>query len=256
MKKWILCAAVMLFSPIIKAQAVAAAVDEVFAPKYMVKTNLLSYAWLSVNAHYEQKLGPKMSVGLLAGYKLPTTVHVDAIANIEGENQTYTGDIEPEGLYINPYYRFYPGEVFKGFYVEAFLRYFDYNYLVPYDYEKDGRTIRANLDGTASATGGGLCLGVQLKLAPRVYLDLNAGYGMAYGNAHVQTSDPNLDAEDYLTIKQNIEKYQDDADAQVFILGDVLTDPEAYAYEDSAEAFFNDKMFPIARAGVTIGFAF
>ncbi len=256
MKNWILCVALLCCTPFIKAQTTAAVVDEVFAPKFMVKTNLLSYAWLSVNANYEQKVGPKMSVGLLGGYKLPTTIQVDAIANIDGENQTYTGEIEPEGLYLNPYYRFYPGEVFKGFYVEAFLRYFDYSYLVPYDYEKDGSTIRANLDGTASAMGGGLGMGVQLKLAPTVYLDLHAGYGMAVGDAHVQTSDPNLDAEDYLIIKQNIEKYQDDADAQVFILGDVLTDPEAYAYEDSAEAFFNDKMFPIVRGGITLGFAF
>jgi hypothetical protein len=256
MRTWIIGAALTLSSPALKAQVEAALASELFSPRYVVKTNLLSYGWLSVNANYEQKVGPKMTVGLLGGYKLPTTIHVDAIANIDGENQTYTGDIEPEGLYLNPYYRFYPREAFKGFYVEAFLRYFNYSYLVPYDYDKDGTTIRANLDGTASAMGGGLGIGIQFNLAPRIYLDLNAGYGMAVGNAHVETNDPNLDAEDYITIKENIEKYEDDADAQVFILGDVLTDPEAYAYEDSAEAFFNDKLFPIVRGGITIGFAF
>ena len=117
-------------------------------------------------------------------------------------------------------------------------------------------TIRANLDGTASAMGGGLGVGVQFELGPRVYLDLNAGYGMAMGDAYIRTSDPNLEPEDYVIIKENIEKYEDDADVQVFILGDVLTDPEAYAYEDYAEAYFRNKVFPIVRGGITIGFAF
>ncbi|MBL7980304.1 MAG: DUF3575 domain-containing protein [Flavobacteriales bacterium] len=256
MKNWLTISALVLCLPAAKAQEAAAVVSEVFAPRYMLKTNVASYAWLSVNANYEQKVGPKITVGLLGGYKLPTVVHVDAIANIDGENQTYTGDIEPEGFYLNPYFRFYPKQAFKGFYVEAFLRYFDYSYLVPYDYEKNGGTIRANLDGTASAMGGGLGVGVQFELGPRVYLDLNAGYGMAMGDAYIRTSDPNLEPEDYVIIKQNIEKYEDDADVQVFILGDVLTDPEAYAYADYAEAYFRNKVFPIVRGGITIGFAF
>ena len=256
MKNWLLIPSFMLATSTMNAQVAPALVSEVFAPKFMLKTNLASYAWLSVNANYEQKVGPKITVGLLGGYKLPTTIQVDAIGELDGENQTYTGEIEPEGFYLNPYFRFYPQQAFKGFYIEAFLRHFDYSYLVPYDYEKDGGTIRANLDGTASASGGGLALGFQFNLAPRLFLDINAGYGMAVGNAHIQTNDPNLDAEDYQTIKQNIEKYQDDPDVQVFLLGDVLSNPEAYAYDDSAEAFFNDKMFPIVRGGITLGFAF
>lgn len=186
-------------------------------------------------------------------------IHVDAIGTSKSQpdnTQKCTGDVEPQGLFVNPYFRFYPKEVFKGFYIEAFVRYFNYQFLLPYDYEKDGRNIRANLDGTASATGGGLALGVQFALASRLFLDINAGYGMAVGNAHVETNDPNLELEDYQAIKRNIEKYQDDSDIQVFILGDVLTDPKAVATDTKAWADFENKVFPVLRRGISIGYAF
>lgn len=232
------------------AQAPTSIGGALFSPRRIVKTNLAGYAMLAVNANYEQKTGPKTSVGLLGGYKLPSVIHVKAIGELDGENQTYTGDIEPKGVFLNPYFRFYPKETFKGFYLEAFLRYFNYSYLVPYDYDKNGRTIRANLDGTANAFGGGLALGVQVALASRIYLDINTGFGVASGNAHVETNDPNLELEDYLTIKRNIEKYQDDADVQVFLIGDILKDPEAKADASHAEADFKNKLFPVLRGGV------
>lgn len=235
------------------APAIAAAV---FSPKRIVKTNLAGYALLVVNAHYEQKVGPKTSVGLMAGYKLPQTIRVDAVGRIDGESQRYTGDIEPQGVYVNPYFRFYPKEAFKGFYLEGFARYFRYTYGVPYDYDKNGRNIRAALDGRASAAGGGLGLGIQLSLASRLFLDINAGYGMAVGSAHVETSDPNLDRADYEKIKRNIERYQDDPDVQVFLLGDFLKNPDARATDTSAEADFKNKLFPIVRGGISLGYAF
>ncbi|MCB9184116.1 MAG: DUF3575 domain-containing protein [Flavobacteriales bacterium] len=257
MRTWFLGAAALLCVTATQAQSPAAdAVGALFSPKRIVKTNLAGYAWLSANVNYEQKTGLKTSVGLLGGYKLPTVIHVSALGDLDGEKQTYTGDIEPKGLFLNPYFRFYPKEAFKGFYVEAFMRYFNYSYLVPYDYEKNGGTIRANLDGTASAVGGGLAIGVQFALASRLYLDINAGYGMAVGQAHIETNDPNLELEDYLTIKRNIEKYQDDADVQVFLLGDLLKDPDAKADESHAEADFTNKVFPTLRGGISIGYAF
>ena len=181
---------------------------------------------------------------------------MEAIGRIDGESQQYKSEVEPQGLYMNPYFRFYPKQAFKGFYVEGFARYFNYTYSVPYDYDKNGRTIRAALDGTASAVGGGLALGVQFNLASRVFLDINGGYGMALGNARVETSDPNLDRADYEKIKRNIERYQDDPDVQVFLLGDFLKNPDARATDTSAEAEFKNKVFPILRGGISIGYAF
>ena len=256
MKRSLFSAALIMSAAIALAQVPASIASGAFAPRRIVKTNLVGYAFLSVNANYEQKTGLNTSVGLLGGYKLPSTVHVEAIGNLDGENQTYTGDVEPKGVFLNPYFRYYTAQTFKGFYMEAFLRYFNYSFLVPYDYDKNGGTIRANLDGTASAFGGGLALGAQFNLAPRVYLDINAGFGVATGNAHVETNDPNLELADYQSIKRNIEKYQDDADVQVFLLGDILKDPTAIADDHHAEADFKNKLFPVMRGGIAIGYAF
>lgn len=236
--------------------AATTAAAALFSPKYMLKTNLAGYALLVANVNYEQKTGPKTSIGLLGGYKLPSTITVDAIGRINGESQKYTSEVEPQGLYLNPYFRFYPKEAFKGFYLEAFGRYFNYTYKVPYDYEKNGGTIRAALDGTASAAGGGLGLGVQFSLASHLFLDINGGFGVASGNAHVETSDPNLDRTDYEKIKHNIEEYQNDPDVQVFLIGDVLKNPNARASDTSAEADFKNKLFPIVRFGISLGWAF
>ncbi len=229
---------------------------ELFGAKYIVKTNLVGWAFYSINANYEYKAGPNTSVGLLGGYKIPTTFTVDAIGELDGENQTYTGEIEPKGYFINPYFRVYPGGAMTGFYVEAFLRYYDFKYKVPYDYTKDGEDIRANLDGDASAAGGGLAIGGQFALGQRIFLDINTGFGVASGNIHLETNDPNLDAEDYLDIKQTIEENRDDADIQIFLLGDIITNIEADADENSAWADIKGQLFPVFRGGISIGYAF
>jgi Protein of unknown function (DUF3575) len=252
MKHTILLATLLQMVPAVAQDAAEA----LFAPRRIVKTNLAGYALLSASANFEQKTGSKTSVGLLGGYKIPSTIQVDAIGTIEGEQQTYTGEIEPAGLFMNPYFRFYTKKVFTGFYLEAFTRYFNYTFLLPYDYEKEGGTIRANAEGTAAAVGGGLALGTQFSLGQRVFLDINMGYGMAVGNAHLETNDPNLDLEDYRTIQRNIEAYQDDEDIQITVLRDIITDPEASSSDTQAAADFNNKIFPILRAGISIGYAF
>lgn len=256
MKKYISLCAISMCIAGVQGQAGTGLAQELFSPKRVVKTNLVGYALLSVNANYEQKVGTKTSVGLLGGYKIPSTIRVDAIGELDGENQTYSGDITPEGLFLNPYFRFYTGKAMTGFYLEAFARYYSYTFLVPYDYDKNGRTISANLDGSATGTGGGLAIGVQLELGPRVYLDINAGMGLASGDVHVRTNDPNLDADDYLSIKRNIEQHAEDADVKIFLLDNVLTGVVAGANSNSAWADITGQVFPISRAGISIGYAF
>jgi hypothetical protein len=256
MKKLVLCLSLVLSGTVSQAQEPAAVVNQVFAPRRIIKVNLVGYAMLSINANYEQKVGARTSVGLLAGYKIPSFYTVDAIGNLDGENQTYTGEIEPKGLFINPYFRYYTGKALTGFYLEAFTRYYDYTFLLPYDYVKNGQNIRANMDGTASGFGGGLGLGVQFKLAPRIYLDINGGLGVASGNVHMETHDPNLDASDYQTIKRNIEQYQEDADVRIAFMDKTISSLVAGANETSAWADIENELFPIMRGGIAIGFAF
>ncbi len=143
-----------------------------------------------------------------------------------------------------------------GFYLEAFTRYYNYTFGVPYDYDKNDRRIRANLDGSATGFGGGLGLGVQLALAKRLYLDINSGFGMASGSVHLETNDPNLDAADYQKIKRNIENNVDDADIQILFLGNTISGLEANASSNSAWGDIKNKAFPITRFGIAIGYAF
>lgn len=237
-------------------EAAPAVLKDVFGPKWMLKTNLLGYGLLSINLNYERKVGPKTSVGLLAGYKLPSTIRVEAIGKLDGDRQDYRGEVEPQGLFVNPYFRFYTGKTFKGFYLEAFVRYYDYTFLVPYDYDKDGRILQANLDGTAQGYGGGLGLGVQFELTPRLYLDLHAGMGYGIGNIHVRTNDPQLELEDYRSIARNIEQHEAAADVQVMLIGNVLTGIDADANDRAAWADIDGGVYPIVRAGILLGFAF
>ncbi|MCB0810053.1 MAG: DUF3575 domain-containing protein [Flavobacteriales bacterium] len=237
-------------------EPVSEVASALLGPRSVVKTNLVGIALLSVNANYEYKVGPSTSVGLLAGYKVESTFTLDAIGNIDEEELTYTGEISPKGTFVNPYFRFYPTGGLTGFYVEGFLRYYNYSYLVPYDYEKNGSTIRANLDGTADGVGGGVALGGQFALAPRLYLDLFAGLGIANGNMHVETNDPNLDAEDYAKIARTIEEYAATADVRISFLGNTLDGLVAGSNDNSAWADIEGELFPIVRTGVCIGWAF
>lgn len=240
------------------ADLASAVASDLFNAKHIVKTNLVGYVFYSITANYEAKTGEATSVGLLGGYKLPQTITVDGIAknlNEEEDSQSYTGEIEPRGWFINPYFRFYAQESMEGFYFEGFLRIYNFEYDVPYDYEKDDRTIRAYADGTAKAWGGGLGFGSQFSLAKHWFLDLNLGFGLAKGDIHIETSDPNLDADDYADIKDKIERNRN-ADVEIFLLSDVLTELEADANSQKAWADINDVVLPIVRAGVSIGFAF
>lgn len=256
MRYLFLFGSLLLFLAFANAQDENKVLDMAFAPKSIVKINLIGYAMLSINANYEYKTGPQTSVGLLAGYKIPSTFTLDAIGTLDDETMTYTGEITPEGLFVNPYFRFYTSKAMKGFYLEAFTRYYNYTYLVPYDYEKNGGTIRANLDGTANGFGGGLALGVQLELGPRIYLDLNAGFGAGVGDMHVETNDPNLDAADYQKIKKNIEENAADSDVRIMFLGNTLDGLVAGANDNSAWADINGELFPLFRGGICLGFAF
>jgi len=162
----------------------------------------------------------------------------------------------PKGFFVNPYFRMYPSGAMDGFYVEVFSRYYNFNYLVPYDYEKDGQIISANLDGEAKGFGGGLAIGGQFTLGQRVFMDIGLGFGIANGNIHLETNDPELDAQDYADIKRNIEENRDDAEVEIFLLGQVLENIEADADENSAWADIENQLFPIIRGGISIGYSF
>lgn len=229
---------------------------EAFSPKYILKTNLVGLGLSSINLNFEVKTSPFTSAGLLTGYKVESTFRVDGVADLSDDQMTYTGEVSPQGVFVNPYFRYYPSGSMTGFYVEAFLRYYSYTFLVPYDYDKNGSNIRANLDGTANGFGGGLTIGGQFALAPRLFLDIYGGMGVGSGDIHMETNDPNLDAQDYQNIKKNIEDNRDDADVTILFLGNTIKGLEADANATSAWADINNELFPLMRGGIAIGWAF
>jgi hypothetical protein len=87
-------------------------------------------------------------------------------------------------------------------------------------------------------------------------MDINAGFGMASGDIHLITKDNHLDAEDFVTIKKNIEEFRDDAEVQIFLLGTVIESIEADSNENSAGADISNQWFPILRGGNSIGYGF
>ncbi|NNM15174.1 MAG: DUF3575 domain-containing protein, partial [Bacteroidia bacterium] len=159
MKKLISLITIMMLGYGVYAQTTASAtkaVSSILGPRNAIKTNIASYYPLTTaNIYYEFKAGQKISVGTGFGYKIPQSFEVDALVDIAGEDDdfTWTGDIEPQGLYINPYVRYYPKGAITGFYMEAFVRYYKYDFTAPYDYTKNSVVIYEEADGEVDGFG-------------------------------------------------------------------------------------------------------
>jgi hypothetical protein len=227
-----------------------------YSQLHVVKTNTASWFIKSANVTYEYKAGPSTSIGLGFGYKLPGTIDVDALAEqSDGDEYRWQGEIDPKGLYVTPFFRFYTGQSMKGFYFEAFLRYYNYTFEVPYEYDKNNQTLTGYADGDANGYGGGLTLGVQILAGKHFVIDIFAGMGVAAGKAHIETMDPQLDATDYQKIKNTIEENRD-TEVDIFLFDKTLSNIVADANSTSAWADIEDSAFPIIRAGVAFGYAF
>ncbi|MCB0515419.1 MAG: DUF3575 domain-containing protein [Chitinophagales bacterium] len=245
MKK-VFLAALMLFigSHLLQAQTQA------------IKTNLLGWAALNSNIQYEYSSGSKLSFGLGIGYKLPATISVDALAEqTDGDKYSYTGDLKVNGVSFTPFLRWYPSGAIRGFYLEPFLRYYNYDIELPYEYDKDNTLYNGNATGYAKAFGGGLNIGGQIISGEHFVIDIFAGAGIANGNVRLEVMDPNLDEADYAEIKQTIEDNKD-TEVNVFILNSVIDKIEADANSNSAWAQAKGIPVPIFRIGISLGYAF
>ena len=106
--------------------------DILTQPKFILKTNLTSYAFTAINLNFEAKTSPVTSVGLLGAYMLPRTYDLSAlVTDSEGDTFDYDGEIEPSGVFITPYFRYYPSGSMTGFYAETFARYYNMEFGVP-----------------------------------------------------------------------------------------------------------------------------
>jgi hypothetical protein len=226
-----------------------------FGQKSIIKTNLASWAVSAANLTYEYQAGPSLSVGLTTHLKFASTFDIDALAEQnDGEKFDWSGSLEAEGFVITPFVRLYTGDAMKGFYIELFARYYTYDFVIPYDYDKDGVNYREDGIGDADGFGGGVAFGTQIFLGPAVVLDIYAGLGFAGGNAHVETpDDSSLDAEDYADIAQSIE---DNKSVDIFLFEKTLENVMPGSTNNKAFADVDGELFPILRGGIAIGYNF
>lgn len=228
------------------------------AQTMVAKTNLLGYGLaavdlITINANFEYKIAPKLSVGIVGAIKPATTMTLEASGQTSDDNLQYTGEITPKGFSVTPYFRMYSKEALKGFYFEIFTRYYSYNFEIPYDYEKNGSNIRAYANGNANAFGGGVVIGTQVPLGQMFVLDFFGGIGMGVGNAHAETDDPNLDAQDFADIKAEMDQLQN---VEIAIVGNVIKNMTYDANETSAWADINGFPVPMLRGGISFGIIF
>ncbi len=233
---------------------------QILGPRHVIKTDLKAYVPAnfnlisSVNLNYEYKLNKKFSVGLVAGSLIKRTLELGATGSSNsGDDLAYKGEISPSGYFINPYARMYTKESLKGFYLELFTRHYNYDFEIPYDYEKNNGTITANAVANAKAFGGGLVVGSQFHLAKKFVLDLYAGAGMGVGNVYAETNDPNLDEQNFQDIKQEMDNL---GDVEIAILGNAINDLTYDANSTSAWAELKGVPIPMLRAGIAFGYMF
>ncbi|MBT8326217.1 MAG: DUF3575 domain-containing protein [Bacteroidia bacterium] len=226
----------------------------------IVKTDLKAYVPVnfnvisSINLNYEFKINKKFSTGIVGGSLIERTLELGAAGTAgSGEKLAYKGEITPTGYFLNPYFRMYTKETFNGFYVEVFARHYNYDFLIPYDYDKSGGTIVANAVANAKAYGGGLVIGNQFQFGKMFVLDIYAGAGMGVGNAHAETNDPNLDAQDFQDIKQEMADLED---VEIALVGKAINNMTYGANSTSAWADVNNYAIPMLRAGVAFGVMF
>lgn len=239
-------------------EEVASAVARSFTtPTHIIKTNLPAYGLGSVNLNYEYRLGQKTSLGLMGNYSLSNTeISVSAAADLSSGKQEYDGSFRIQnGINVTPYFRWYPKESLTGFYLEGFVRYFDFSFDLPYEYDKEDQTVMATAAGTADGIGGGIALGWQFHVAKRWFLDVGFGSGVATGKIQIVTSEDNLDAADYQEIKESIEANRD-AEVDIPLLNGLYESMEVDANDESAWVHFNNVLIPIARGCISVGYTF
>ncbi|MBR9859258.1 DUF3575 domain-containing protein [bacterium] len=222
-------------------------------PRNIIKTNLISDAFLIINLNYELKISNSYSVGMIAGVMPERTYSLDASAfNNDGDDIAYSGEISPSGVFVSPYIRKYFKGAMTGFYMELFTKYYNYGFEIPYDYEKNNSTVMTAAVGKASAIGGGLSAGTQISLGKLFVLDFYAGLGLGYATARAETNDPQLDAQDYADIK---EEMQGISDVEVSYGDFIISNLEYDATSDMA--WIQSKtVVPMLKAGISFGIVF
>ena len=227
-----------------------------FTQTHAIKTNLLGWAYKSINIGYEFKIGPRVSVGLNSEYRVPGSLNIYLLADRIGTDEiSYSGDIKLDGIGVTPHFRYYTRNALKGFYLQPFFRYLNYSFELPYAYEDDGEVKNGATYATLKGYGGGLSLGVQATIGEHFILDFNFGMGVVSGDVHATASYPTLEESDYEYARDAIYDLKEEGSSIPFI-GNLLEKVEAGSDATSAWIDISRGIFPSIKGGISIGYTF
>ncbi len=135
----------------------------------------------------------------------------------------------------------------KGFYLEPYLRFANFDLTAPVKYTASGVTKEADFIGNVKSTSPGLMLGWQFQIATKVVLDLQligGHYGSCKGDLNFTTATP-LTTQEQDALRQS--------------LADIEADPFKYTYTvnaNGAQIKANGPWAGIRGANIGIGIRF
>jgi len=231
---------------------------QINAQTNLVKTNLISWAKLSPNIHYERPITPVTSAEIGITFLTGFTTKITGTAFTSEGVATETVDFKLKGFNITPSVRFYTGGVAPtGFYVSPFIRLYNYKLNVddyPYERNETGEIVPVSGDGKVTGIGGGLTIGGQWITNNNIVIDIYGGFGAATGTADFTVADPDLTAEEYADMKVEIDNELNTASIGVF--DNTFDKIKVTASENSATIDLENAILPMGRLGVVIGYAF
>ncbi len=185
----------------------------------IIKTNLSAIALGNYGITYERLIARKISASL--GYRFmpktfltgtPLTEKVmDYFKEGDGDITQQLSKLQMSGSAVTAEIRFYTGRRpgAKGFYAGVYGRYAGFKYDYPYDFERpDGTMVLVPMKGKSSGFGGGVILGGQFNIVPRVIVDLfiiGAHYGGMSGKVDAPTDLSMLSEQERADLKSEVE---------------------------------------------------
>ena len=231
-----------------------------------LKLNVISLATGKVSAEYERFLTNRISAGIAVTLKgksgIPFKSSVTDLLEDEDQLVSLISGFKSSTTSFTPEVRFYTSGrgVGRGFYVAPYVKYAKFDFTAPYQFDVEidaaGQTVydrkeEIPLKGDLTSVTAGLSLGVNFKLAKKVYLDwrfFGPGYGTAKGGFAGQMA-LNSDEQDGLKeglseLKTNLE------DLPVKIKMDYTVNGEG------ADITINKSPWANIRSGLSIAYRF
>lgn len=225
--------------------------SSLFAQSNVIKIGPLKLIQRSVALSFEHALNEDMSFGIGTNVFLRR----DLFGNneiINSSSNLTLKSIPFSGFTITPEFRYYIGEAAapKGFYLNPFLRYLQYNSSLEADILSNGElsTVATNL--RFRGAGIGFSIGYQWLINDQISIDWHGGLGFALSGLKHTGTDFNG------PIENDLEEYVDIIEE--WINEQVLLDNQTILIDDISQLDFRVPgiVWPVFRTQISIGYAF